>query len=180
MRRLVLIATIWLAAVSLLQPLHAFADPADSALSQDNLTIISRTCVAAQGQLARVQINDKLVRINRGGSYSSLLKLMNSFNSRAASNNYDVSSLVPLSSSLSDKYQQFVGDFTKYDNSMDNVVQMNCQNQPAVFYSALTQTRGLRVQLAGDIKDMDQVVDQYQQSVVQFRATVVSHEGSSQ
>lgn len=179
MRKLALLAVVWTATVALLQPLHVFADPADTVLTQDNLNIIEQTCVSAQGQLARVQINDKLVRINRGGDYNSLIRLMQALDARAASNNYDTSSLIPIAGSLSDKYQQFASDFTKYDNTVDNVIQMNCRSQPAVFYSALTQARGLRAQLANDIKEMDTLVDQYQQLVTQFKGIVVSRGSAS-
>lgn len=173
MRQRLIIIAIVIGVVGLLQPALAFADPGDTSLTPDQLAIIKRSCVTAQGQLERVQLTDKVVRTNRGESYNSLLKLMNTLNSRLSANNFDASNLVPITSSLQAKLQQFIDDFTKYDNSIASTIEMDCQSQPAAFYSSLTQTRGLRQQLAGDTKDMDGQVDGYQAAVSLFRASIV-------
>lgn len=175
MRRLVITIIASVIALGGIHSRAAYADPADAALTDAQLQAISRSCIAAQGQIQRVQVSDKVARTNRGSSYAALIRLMQALNQRTADNNFDTTTLTLTAAAAEAKYQQFISDYTKYDNTMDEVVRMSCQSQPAVFYAALTQTRGLRVQLANDVRGLDEIVAQYQAATADLATRVVNH-----
>ncbi|HEX4662248.1 MAG TPA: hypothetical protein VH144_01405 [Candidatus Saccharimonadales bacterium] len=149
------------------------ADPADITLSQDQLDTIRTNCTEAEGQLQRVQRADAVSRTNRGRAYDATLQLMAAFNSRVAINKVSAPKLAENTTALQAKFEQFYNDFTRYDSSMTSTTRVKCQDQPAVFYATLTQTRGLRVQLANDIRDMDKLIDEYTAAVAELKTTVL-------
>lgn len=151
------------------------ADPADLTLSQEQLTAIKANCIDAQSQLQRVQRSDTVARTNRGRGYDATLRLMAALNSRVTLNKLNLPKLVENTTALQTKFNQLYNDFTKYNNSMSNTISIKCQNQPAVFYATLTQTHGLRVQLAGDIRDMDKIVDDYGTAVNELKDIVTKN-----
>lgn len=148
------------------------ADPADMVLSQEQLNAIRANCIDAEGQLQRVQHSDAVVRTNRGRAYDATLQLMAAFNSRVAINKANAPKLAEDTAALQAKFQQFYNDFTRYDTSMTNTIHVKCQDQPAVFYATLTQTRGLRLQLANDVHDMDKLVDDYTLAITDLKAAI--------
>lgn len=151
------------------------ADPADVTLSQEQLTAIKANCISAQSQLQRVLRSDTVARTNRGRAYDITLRLMAALNSRVVLNKINLPKLAENTTALQSKFNQLYNDFTKYNNSMTNTINLKCQNQPAVFYATLTQTRGLRVQLAGDIRDMDRLVDDYAAAVNELKDIVTKN-----
>ncbi|MFS8118187.1 MAG: hypothetical protein ACMG55_06800, partial [Microcoleus sp.] len=141
----------------------AFADSADQQPAPSQLSAIAGSCKVAQQQIKRVELQDSITRTNRGHAYQgNMLQLMASFNSRAALNKRDVSKLAEITNTLQTKFSVFYDDFTKYDAKLVELVNLaDCQKQPALFYAALTQARGMRQQLADDTKEMDQLIAEY-------------------
>ncbi len=141
----------------------AFADSADQQPTASQLGAIAGSCKSAQQQIKRVELQDSITRTNRGRAYQgNILQLMASFNSRVALNKRNASKLTEITNTLQTKFSVFYDNFTKYDAKLVELVNLaDCQKQPAVFYAALTQTRGMRQQLAGDTKEMDQLIAEY-------------------
>ena len=172
MKRLVYFLASILVGLTATAARSVFADPADLNLTQDKLTMLQRSCKEAQSQLQRIRPTDTVTRTNRGNEYRTIIKLMNAFDSRVAQNKFDASKLSAIASSLDTKVGQLSDNFTKYDNTLSNVITMNCQNQPALFYVGLTQLRGQRAQIASDIRVMDQLTVDYGAGVKEIRAKV--------
>lgn len=148
------------------------ADAADMNLSQEHISVIRQNCLEAQGILQRVQRNDLVVRTNRGRTYDSILRLMQALNTRAVANSINVTALEQQRSALNDKFTDFKNNFVKYDAGMNSTIRISCEGQPEVFYASLTQTRGLRNQLAADIKEMDSLAGQYRATVGELQVTL--------
>jgi hypothetical protein len=164
---------IWLlAALTLMPTVPVHADPADMSLTPGQVESIKQHCVDAQGQLQRIQRNDAVTRTNRGRNYDAIIKLMTALNNRVTTNSINAPKLSETSASLQRKFQQFYDDFTNYDTSLTATIRKSCQTEPEVFYASLTQTRGLRVQLSNDIRDMDKLALDYLAATVELKNTI--------
>lgn len=169
-KRFTLLLSIFVMAASVASPV--FADAADTNLTPKHIATIRQNCIEAQSTLQRIQRNDVVVRTNRGRSYDGMLKLMDALNARIKSNSVIAPKLEDIRASLQQKFKQFYSDFTKYDSSITDTIHIGCGSQPEVFYATLTQTRGLRVQLANDIKDMDMEISNYKTAVAELRDSI--------
>lgn len=156
-----------------------FADAAEMNLSAEHVSAIRQNCIESQGILQRVQRSDLATRTNRGRTYDSTLKLMQALNIRVVANDIKAPALNKHRIDLNDKFAAFKSNFVRYDASMNNTIRIACENQPEVFYASLTQTRGLRNQLAADIKEMDGLVGQYRAVVSELEALLQRAEGAN-
>jgi len=135
--------------------------------SLDNATLnaIRANCVNAQITIQRIQEADKPTRINRGYLYETLSKLMANFNSRVAQNKIDSPELLSISSDYEKQLKTFTSDYTKYDEGLSALTALDCQADPAKFYSDLVQARQLRSSLNNSVNKLNTLLDHYQSNV---------------
>lgn len=141
-------------------------------LSPEKLEIIRTNCRAAQSSIQRTQKSDIVTRTNRGRSYEYILQLMASLNSRIALNKLNQPRMVAVTSELQTKFNQFYGHYTEYEAGVDQILRQRCNENPAEFYKSLQELRVKRAQLTQDITEMRQLIDEYDQLVLQLHATV--------
>ena len=144
-----------LSAVSLL----CFTAPVSSldpdALSDEDKQLISAKCSEVQRNMQRLQRTDTVSRINRGSTYSILIRLMSSMSSRAAINTFNVPALTSSTNAVQEMRGQFAEAYTTYEIALQNLIDMPCDNKPDEFYRALVDVRQKRAIINTHIREID-------------------------
>lgn len=142
---------------------------AEGSLSDAELQIVKANCVSAQIALQHVQEVDLLTRLNRGYRYDTLLKLMTSLNSRVVQNKLDAPGFITIASDYQKNLDSFRNEFTTYDDSLTEIVHMDCRNEPTTFSDRLVALRSMRTNLYNRTKQFDDLLDKYQKGIDDLR-----------
>lgn len=106
---------------------------------------IRSNCVDAQSILFQLHASDAGLRVNRGQIYESVsTKLMAPLNSRLVLNRLDSVELVSIAAKYQQQLQEFRSLYQEYEESMSEVLDMNCTEQPVAFYDKIAETREKR------------------------------------
>lgn len=159
-----IIATV---AVASTAPAHA---QESSEVTSEQITHIRNNCPTAIATLNQIHANDAPVYVNRNQAYFSISdKLIARLNSRLALNRFDTASLVKISNEYATALTQFRAAYKRYDDSMKDLVRMNCVRQPVGFYDKVAESRTLRVNVQQSIKKLHTKIDEYRTAVETFQ-----------
>lgn len=147
-------------------PTHA----QESTMTDEHIARIKSNCQGALGTLGRIHANDAPMYINRNQTYFSISdKLMARLNSRLTLNRYDATDLVKTASDYNMALNKFRSAYKQYDDSMSDLVHIDCTRQPVGFYDKVTETRLLRGQVNTLVQQLQMLIDQYEQQVEVFK-----------
>lgn len=104
---------------------------------------------------------DAALRINRGRIYNEVSDLLYAMNARLASNKIAAPKLVTLTSDFEEKLTTFRNNYNEYDDELNELVSMKCQDKPADFYKSLGKVRDSRTTLNNNIRDLDKIMADY-------------------
>lgn len=133
--------------------------PAMAAPSDD---VIKINCRSAQSILSQMEKTDAALRINRGRVYNEIIDLLYAMNARLASNKISAPKLASLTSDFEGKLNDFRSNYNSYDDELNSLTSMKCQDKPADFYESLNKVRDSRTTLNSDIKELDKLLGDYQ------------------
>jgi len=140
---------------------------------------IKTNCVENQASLNRLHQTDTSLRNNRGNLYRSIGdKLMSPLNARISSNDLDASKLTKITVAYNDAYGRFFKDYIAYDESLTELLSINCTKEPVAFYNALLDTREKRDELSVSNKELVRLIGEYKKEFDSFRAEFLSEEQS--
>lgn len=160
-----------LLATSVYSPVDAQGGP-ENPLTEQKIAAIRVNCNEAQSILQRVQRNDIVTRTHRGRRYETVLSLMASFNSRAALNQINEPRLVQATAQLQTAFMQFYDHYTKHQDDLEAVLEVDCVAQPEVFYQNLVTARESRAILSTDVTEMSVLIDEYANVVREIGTTL--------
>jgi len=132
---------------------QVIARPEDSA--------ISANCLAAQSILKRLEKADISTRINRGSDYDKLLNLMFAMNARLASNRIAAPELSEITAQFSEAIDKFRSHYDGYNDDLDRVTDIKCNEKPGEFYDFLEKTRISRKKLHEDVGKLKELFSEY-------------------
>ena len=143
MRRfLVVIATLALSFMTL--PVGAIAKNQEEAISDH--------CESIRNSLKMVQKNDAKARVHLGGRYETILsEFLMPLNVRLVENNLPSEELVKNQNEFADTKTIFVNDYIGYQQDLEELVGMDCKNEPAKFYEKLVKVRQKRKTMEQDV-----------------------------
>lgn len=168
MRSLILSLIGLVALVALLSALPTYAQ--ESTMTDEHIARIKSNCQSALGTLVRIHANDAPVYINRNQTYFSISdKLMARLNSRLTLNRYDATDLVKTASDYNTALNKFRSTYKQYDDSMSDLLHIDCTRQPVGFYDKVTEARLLRGQVNTLVQQLQMLIDQYEQQVEIFQ-----------
>ncbi len=145
-------------------------------LTDEHIASIRVSCTDAKQGILQVQRTEAVTRVNRGREYEDVLKLLAAFNSRVVLNKLDAPLLTSTTSKMQTKFADFQRHYLDYANRIDDTLEINCKDAPVSFYDSLTAAREVRAQVAGDIREMRQLMDQYQQGLNEMKAILAERE----
>lgn len=125
----------------------AFAD--DVTLTDEQTGAISQNCASIKQQLRTLQRTDARTRSYLGSAYEKALSdFIAPMDVRLINAGQPNSSLTELHSKIISVRQDFIHDYTAYSQSLEELINQDCQNNPAEFYHKLAETREKRATLA--------------------------------
>lgn len=146
----------------------AFAQSAG--MTDEHIARIKSNCQGALGTLGRIHANDAPLYINRNQTYFSISdKLMAHLNSRLTLNRYDATQLVKTASEYNTTLAKFRTAYKQYDDTMSELLRMDCRRQPVSFYDKVAETRAQRQKVNDAVRQLKSLIDQYRDGVTKFK-----------
>lgn len=164
--------------------LAVFVSPMVSAeaapLTDRQIDVIRANCLSAQSTILQLQRSEAATRVNRGRGYESISKLMAALNSRVALKKLNAPGLNSATAEMQKRFNSFKDDYSAYEDSLNTIVKLPCSEQPVTFYDTLTDARDLRAKVAADVDGINEMLDNYQNSVNNLRDSLGINDGSAQ
>lgn len=130
---------------------------------------IQTNCQSIKSVLNQLHVSDALLRVNRGQLYESIAtKLMDRFNTRLASSDFESNNFQAITSNFRDELTKFRTDYVNYERQLSRVIAIDCQENPTEFNSALEDARALRFKVRDDVERLNQHITDYQAAVNNF------------
>lgn len=138
---------------------------------------IQENCLKSKAALMRLHTADTLLRVNLGQRYENISqRLMAPFNSRIALNGLDGVELTKLTVEYNQTIKQFSSKYSKYDASVSDALDVDCENNPVAYYQKIEQARANRQEVHNATSSINQLLTRYKAA---FEAFVQSEVSSS-
>lgn len=161
--------------------LGIFAVPvvhAQTSLSDEERELIATHCVSTKSDLNQLKATDALLRVNRGQVYEAIgSRLMDRFNTRMGTNDFDTRGLVSVTTSYDGRLGQFRDNYEAYARQLESALRIDCTTDPDAFYYAIDSARTLRSAVHQDVLALHAYIDDYRDEVVGFRGEIEQGEG---
>lgn len=159
-----LITTVAMASVP------AFAQGSSTEMTDAHIAFIKSNCQTALGTLATIHANDAPIYINRNQTYFSVGdKLMARMNSRLSLNHFDASDLLSIAGDYDVALNSFRDSYKSYDDTMADLLRINCVKQPVSFYDKVTDARKARQKVNDAEKQLQSLISDYQHHIEQLK-----------
>ena len=110
------------------------------AIAKNQEEAISDYCESIRNSLKTIQKNDAKARVHLGGHYETILnKFLIPLNMRLVENNLPSAELAENQNDFASTKSVFVSDYIEYQQKLEELVAMDCKNQPAEFYEKLVK-----------------------------------------
>lgn len=127
-------------------------------ISEDKKDRIISYCDEIKNNLKTLQHTDSRMRVYLGRHYETIIsKFVAPLNMRLAENNMPEASLVENQNKYVTIRQNFVIDFIEYQKVLEELVIMDCKNDPERFYDKLELARVKRKLVAEDVTKLDEL-----------------------
>jgi hypothetical protein len=168
MRRILFVALVSLLSVGLLIPFASTSAQADD-LTPEQTQRVKANCVSIKSSLSQLHASDALLRVNRGQVYEAMsTKLMDTFNSRLASNSLDNKAMVTVTDNYRKALDTFRTDYIAYEQKLAAAIRIDCVSQPNMFHTTVQDARKLRKTVHEDVLKLHRFIDDYRSSVGDF------------
>ena len=138
-------------AVMVIFAMSLVAMPVLAITEKQEAAIVDR-CEIIRDGLKEVQKNDARARVHLGGRYESILsKFIMPLNMRLVENNLPSADLVENQNSFAETKTLFVNDYINYQQELEELVAMDCKNEPNDFYEKLVKVRQKRKTMQQDV-----------------------------
>ncbi len=144
--------------------------PAVPALAQaDYEAQVRANCQSLLSSLDELQRRDLVARINRGRSYQETLDQMQALDTRIRNNNLDASRFDVLHTRVNTTVEAFRTAYFHYDDLMNSLQSINCNDKPGDFANSLNQVRAARQAVGEDVTNIETALADYRAQVASLR-----------
>jgi len=142
---------------------------AQSTITSEQAASIRENCSAIKNTLNQLHVSDAYLRVNRGQLYESIAtKLMDRFNSRLQSNDFDPAEFTTLTKDYRTTLNDFRAHYQTYEQQLSVALDTDCTKKPTEFYVAVESARSKRVQVNKDVTELNSYIIKYQDSLSAF------------
>lgn len=148
----------------------AFMPLTTLALTSDQEAVISGECDTIRETLKMIQRADSKVRTHLGAYYENILnKFMKPLNNRLVETNIPSNELINAQVNLKNAKDKFSEDFILYQRILgDELIQIDCRNNPKGFYDKLVEVRQARAIVRDDVQKTNALIYEYRNSVTRM------------
>lgn len=126
----------------------SFSVPTASAISDEQASVISQSCSTIKQSLKNTQKTDSRTRSYLGSIYQTLLSnYITPLNLSLVKNNQPSTTITSLYSDFLSARKDFGDKFTSYSQNFEELLKIDCKNNPEDFYDKLTAVRKERAAL---------------------------------
>jgi hypothetical protein len=119
-----------------------------------SLQSIAAKCTLAQTALGVTKTKDASARQIRSQAYINIATRLNNIVENLSNQRFDVSDLGSSQTKLNLAMNKYLDDVMNYKTTMDDLVDIDCNKNPAGFEYTLLEARSLRATLASDISNI--------------------------
>lgn len=136
--------------------------PSASALTDLQNGAISQNCASIQNSLKSLQKADSRTRVLLGSTYQTIFtNFVTPLNLRLVRHGQPNSDLIEIQSDFIDSRTKFSKNFIKYSQSLEQLISIDCKNEPEKFYQKLEQTRKLRAKVQNSVQQIHQLLSRH-------------------
>lgn len=144
-----------------------------SAISDEQKSAVIDHCSSIKDNLKKVQKNDARTRVHLGGRYETILsKFVIPLNVRLVENNLSNPKLVENQNNLTDAKSVFSDDYINYQQSLEELVGIDCKNEPEKFYDKLVRVRKKRQIMEQDVLKIRTLISEHVQMVTEIKGKI--------
>lgn len=146
------------------------AEEAQPEIAPEKLTIISKHCDAIKSSLKIVQKNDARTRVYLGAYYEKILtKYITALNLKLVESNISDVGLIENQNNFVKTKQAFNDDFISYQKGLEELVLIDCKNEPKKFYEELVKVRKKQSVMTKDMKKLSDLITEQKNLVSKLK-----------
>lgn len=169
MKRLLTASIISLAAIGIFFAVAPNVKAQSDNLPKETQASIRNNCTGIKSILARLEVSDKLLRVNRGQVYESMAKkMMERFNARLGSNSLDNRAMLTVTADYRSVLDSFRANYINYNSKLNEAIRVDCINDPVRFAHTIADARTFRAQVHQDVVKLHRAIDDYRTAVGDF------------
>ena len=140
------------------------------AISETQEKAIQNHCDSIKEVLKNIQKDDSRTRVYLGAYYEAVIsKFVTPLNVRLVENSLSSASLVENQNKLADTRSRFIDDFVSYQQSLEELILMDCHKDSQKFYDKLEKVRTSRKTVEQDTSKIRTLVTDHVKLVTQLR-----------
>ena len=133
-----------------------------NAESKTGVAMAPSSCETIRSSLKMLQKTDARARVYLGSYYETILtKFITPLNVRLVENNLSNADFVENQNSFVETRRVFSNDFISYQKGLEELVGMNCKDEPDLFYNKLVVVRQKRKIMEQDVLKMREIIAQH-------------------
>lgn len=138
-------------------------------ITSEQATSIRENCSDIKNTLNQLHVSDAYLRVNRGQLYESVAtKLMDRFNSRLESNDFDPTEFTTVTKDYRTTLNNFRTHYQEYERQLSVAIDIDCTKKPSELFTAIESARTKRIQVHADVTVLNGYITSYQTSVESF------------
>lgn len=144
----------------------AEGEQTESLITAEQKTVIVDHCDAMKDSLKSLQRTDSRARVYLGRYYETILtNFITPLNIRLVENNVSDSKLLDNQTNFATRRTDFNNDYISYQQSLEELVNVDCKVEPEKFYEKLVTTREKRKIVKKDVTKMRELTDEQKKLV---------------
>ena len=133
----------------------------ETVLSDYQKTTIIDHCDTIKDSLKSLQRVDSRTRVYLGRYYETILSnFITPLNLRLVENNISDTRLIENQTNFANRRTRFVNDFIVYQQALEEVLKVDCKNEPVKFYEKLASAREKRKVVNRDVSRLKGMTDE--------------------
>lgn len=130
-------------------------------ITAEQKNVIIDHCDTMKDSLKSLQKSDSRARVYLGQYYETILsKFITPLNLRLVENNISEPKLLENQTNFAARRSRFTNDYITYQQALEELVNVNCKNEPEKFYEKLNSTREKRQIVNRDVQKMRELTDE--------------------
>ena len=143
------------------------------AISETQKETIADHCESIKTSLRMIQRNDSKARVFLGAYYETIMsKFIMPFNVKLVEKSLSNADFVENQNDFTETKLVFANDFTKYQKMLEDLISIDCKNEPERFYNELTDVRKRRKTMEQDVLKMRQLISEHIKLIDGLKGTI--------
>ena len=143
------------------------------AISDTQEKAIKSHCETIKVSLKTLQRTDARARVYLGGYYETILsKFITPLNMRLVENSLSNADLVENQNKFVETKNTFVNDFIKYQQMLEELITINCKEEPEEFYDELVTVRQRRKIMEQDVLKLRSLISEHIKLVYELEGKI--------